>query len=224
MCPFLFWRSEKHSSHDSGRSKETRPSWARSFQFSIHLTFTHIPLAKLSHKTKPHINMEMLGEGSKYLLNDNHSQLMIMFYFNCQPNKSLCLTRALCLLSCDKGSAVSKPHPPECPGSFSSGYCRWLPCTINFSFSPGSPTSADMLTSSHTKTLSFFDFSSHSCPQLNLLFFIAKFLKRVAPTYSPQSHLQIPTSFYPPVKITVVKVINNHHVIKSNGYCGIHLA
>lgn len=87
MCPFLFWRSEKHSSHDSGRSKETRPSWARSFQFSIHLTFTHIPLAKLSHKTKPHINMEMLGEGSKYLLNDNHSQLMIMFYFNCQPNR-----------------------------------------------------------------------------------------------------------------------------------------
>lgn len=117
MCPFLFWRSEKHSSHDSGRSKETRPSWTRSFQFSVHLTFTHIPLAKLSHKIKPHINMEMLGEGGKYLLNDNHSQLMIMFYFNCQPNKSLCLTHALCLLSCDKGSAVSKSHPPECPGS-----------------------------------------------------------------------------------------------------------
>ena len=123
-----------------------------------------------------------------------------------------------------KGLLCLNPTLQSALDPLPSGYCRWLPCTINFSFSPGSAPSADMLTSSHTKTLSFFDFSSHSCHQLNLLFFIAKFLKRVAPNYSPLSHLQIPTSFYPPVKITMVKVSNNHHLMKSNGYCGIHLA
>ena len=67
--------------------------------------------------------------GSKYFLKDNHSQLMVLLYFteqskenclvfppvSCQPSSSLCLTHALGLLSCDKGSAVSKPSLSRVP-------------------------------------------------------------------------------------------------------------
>lgn len=49
MSLFLFQRTRKHFFHNNGRSKEIRSSWARSFQCSVHLTFTQVALAKLSH-------------------------------------------------------------------------------------------------------------------------------------------------------------------------------
>ena len=48
-CLFMLQGTRKHFFHSSGRNKETRSSWARSFQCSVHLTFTQVALAKVSH-------------------------------------------------------------------------------------------------------------------------------------------------------------------------------
>lgn len=136
----------------------------------------------------------------KRLLNNNHSQLMILFYFseqskenyfifsppNCQLSYSLCPIQAICLLLWEGACCVNAPDPAS----------RWLPSLVSVSFSPGSFPSANMLP---YQTLSWFDFSSSSRHQPNLLFFIAKLLTKVAPKHSSNYlTFQFQSSFYPP--------------------------
>ena len=171
--------------------------------------------------------------GSKYLLKDNHSQLMILLYFteqskeNClvfppvsgQPSSSLCLTHALGLLSCDKGSAVSKPSLSKMPWVLSilAMVGGFLPSIFHFLLDhPQQQTCWLAPTLKHCPALiSFIPLLSPA--QLADLY--SKTPQKSCPNYS--SHcltFWFQQDFIFHVKITVVKVINNHHLLKSNGH------